>query len=115
MGNGFAFVAQQKHFEVGNSDFYTDLILYNIPLHAYVVIELKATPFKPEYMGQLNFYINVVDNTLRGEHDNKTIGLLLCKMKRFTYFCSNFRSEPLYGSSCLRNLLTSINNNGVDC
>ena len=78
MGNGFAFVAQQKHFEVGDSDFYADLILYNIPLHAYVVVELKATPFKPEYMGQLNFYINVVDDTLRGEHDNKTIGLLLC-------------------------------------
>jgi len=78
MGSGFAFVAQQKHFEVGDSDFYTDLILYNIQLHAYVVVELKATPFKPEYMGQLNFYINVVDDTLRGEHDNKTIGLLLC-------------------------------------
>ena len=78
MGSGFAFVAQQKHFEVGDSDFYTDLILYNIQLHAYVVIELKATPFKPEYMGRLNFYINVVDDTLRGEHDNKTIGLLLC-------------------------------------
>ena len=78
MGNGFAFVAQQKHFEVGDSDFYADLILYNIQLHAYVVIELKATPFKPEYMGQLNFYINVVDDTLRGEHDNNTIGLLLC-------------------------------------
>lgn len=78
MGSGFAFVAQQKHFEVGDSNFYADLILYNIQLHAYVVIELKATPFKPEYMGQLNFYINVVDDTLRGEHDNKTIGLLLC-------------------------------------
>ena len=78
MGSGFAFVAQQKHFEVGDSDFYADLILYNIQLHAYVVIELKATPFKPEYMGQLNFYINVVDDTLRGEHDNKTIGLILC-------------------------------------
>ena len=78
MGSGFAFVAQQKHFEVGDSDFYADLILYNIQLHAYVVIELKATPFKPEYMGQLNFYINVVDDTLRGEHDNKTIDLLLC-------------------------------------
>ncbi|AWX08496.1 MULTISPECIES: PDDEXK nuclease domain-containing protein [Prevotella] len=78
MGSGFAFVAQQKHFEVGDSDFYADLILYNIQLHAYVVVELKATPFKPEYMGQLNFYINVVDDTLRGEQDNKTIGLLLC-------------------------------------
>ncbi|KGN87423.1 PDDEXK nuclease domain-containing protein [Porphyromonas gulae] len=78
MGSGFAFVAQQKHFQVGEQDFYADLVLYNIQLHAYVVIELKATPFKPEYMGQLNFYINVIDDTLRGEHDNKTIGLLLC-------------------------------------
>ena len=78
MGSGFAFVAQQKHFEVGEQDFYADLILYNIQLHAYVVVELKASPFKPEYMGQLNFYINVVDDTLRGEHENKTIGLLLC-------------------------------------
>lgn len=81
MGNGFAFVARQKHFQVGNSDFYADLILYSIPLHAYIVVELKATPFKPEYAGQLNFYINVVDGKLRGENDNKTIGLLLCKGK----------------------------------
>ena len=81
MGNGFAFVARQKHFQVGNSDFFADLILYSIPLHAYIVIELKATPFKPEYAGQLNFYINVVDDKLRGENDNKTIGLLLCKGK----------------------------------
>lgn len=81
MGNSFAFVARQKHFQVGDSDFYADLILYNIKLHAYVVVELKATPFKPEYAGQLNFYINVVDDKLRGENDNKTIGLLLCKGK----------------------------------
>ena len=81
MGNGFAFVARQKHFQIGNSDFFADLILYSIPLHAYIVVELKATPFKPEYEGQLNFYINVVDDKLRGENDNKTIGLLLCKGK----------------------------------
>ena len=81
MGNGFAFVARQKHFQIGNSDFFADLILYSIPLHAYIVVELKATPFKPEYAGQLNFYINVVDDKLRGENDNKTIGLLLCKGK----------------------------------
>ena len=81
MGNGFAFVARQKHFQIGDSDFYADLILYNIKLHAYVVVELKATPFKPEYAGQLNFYINVVDDKLRGKDDNKTIGLLLCKGK----------------------------------
>ena len=81
MGNGFAFVARQKHFQIGNSDFFADLILYSIPLHAYIVVELKATPFKPEYAGQLNFYINVVDDKLRGKNDNKTIGLLLCKGK----------------------------------
>lgn len=81
MGTGFAFVARQKHFQIGNSDFYADLILYNIKLHSYVVVELKATPFKPEYAGQLNFYINVIEDKLKGEHDNKTIGLLLCKGK----------------------------------
>jgi len=81
MGTGFAFVARQKHFQIGKSDFYADLILYNIKLHAYVVIELKATPFKPEYAGQLNFYINVVDDKMRGDQDHKTIGLLLCKGK----------------------------------
>ncbi|GHU59683.1 hypothetical protein FACS189411_16750 [Bacteroidia bacterium] len=81
MGTGFAFVARQKHFQIGNRDFYADLILYNIKLHAYVVIELKATSFKPEYAGQLNFYINVVNDKLKGEHDNKTIGLLLCRGK----------------------------------
>ena len=81
MGNGFAFVARQKHFQVGNSDFFADLILYSIPLHAYIVVELKDTPLKPEYAGQLNFYINVVDDKLRGKDDNKTIGLLLCKGK----------------------------------
>jgi predicted nuclease of restriction endonuclease-like (RecB) superfamily len=81
MGTGFAFVARQKHFQIGNKDFYADLILYNIKLHAFVVVELKATPFKPEYTGQLNFYINVVNDKLKGEHDNKTIGLLLCRGK----------------------------------
>ena len=81
MGNGFAFVARQKHFQIVDSYFFADLILYNIKLHAYVVVELKATPFKPEYAGQLNFYINVVDDKLRGENDNKTIGLLLCRGK----------------------------------
>jgi len=81
MGAGFAFVARQKHFQIGKSDFYADLILYNIKLRAYVVIELKATPFKPEYIGQLNFYVSVVNDKLKNENDNKTIGLLLCKGK----------------------------------
>ena len=74
-------MSQGRTVPDGDSDFYADLILYNIKLYAYVVVELKATPFKPEYAGQLNFYINVVDDKLRGENDNKTIGLLLCKGK----------------------------------
>lgn len=78
MGSGFALGAQQKHFQVGEQDFYADLVFYNIQLHTYVVIELKVTPFNPEYIGQLNFYIKVIDDTIRGEHNNKTIGLLLC-------------------------------------
>ena len=82
MGTGFAFVARQKHFQIGDKDFYADLILYNIKLHAYVVIELKAAPFKPEYAGQLNFYINVVNDKLKGENDNNTIGLILCRGKK---------------------------------
>lgn len=97
MGTGFAFVARQKHFQIGDSDFYADLILYNIKLHAYVVIELKATPFKPGYAGQLNFYINVVDDKLRGENDNKTIGLLLCRGKNEVvaqYALSNY-NQPI--------------------
>ena len=81
MGTGFTFVARQKHFQIGDKDFYIDLILYNIKLHAFVVVELKATPFKPEYAGQLNFYINIVNDKLKGEQDNKTIGLLLCRGK----------------------------------
>jgi predicted nuclease of restriction endonuclease-like (RecB) superfamily len=81
MGSGFAFVARQKHFQIDDSDFFADLILYNIQLHAYVVVELKASKFKPEYIGQLNFYVNVVNDKLKGEQDNRIIGLLLCKGK----------------------------------
>ena len=81
MGNGFAFVARQKHFQIGNSDFFADLILYSIPLHAYIVVELKATPFKPEYAGQLNFYINVVDDKLRGEMTTRLSGCCCAREK----------------------------------
>lgn len=81
MGNGFSFVAKQKHFEIGGEDFYADLILYNIQLHAYVVVELKARPFEPGDVSQLNFYINVVNDKLKGIGDNDTIGLVLCQGK----------------------------------
>lgn len=81
LGQGFAFVGRQVHFEIGNTDFYADLLFYHTRLHAYVVVELKARPFEPGDAGQLNFYVNVVNDKLKGAHDENTIGLLLCKGK----------------------------------
>ena len=81
LGTGFAFMGRQYHFNVGGEDFYVDLLFYNVKLHCYVVIELKNAAFKPEYMGKLTFCISAIDGELRGESDNPTIGLLLCKEK----------------------------------
>ncbi|MDR2932089.1 MAG: PDDEXK nuclease domain-containing protein [Oscillospiraceae bacterium] len=82
LGTGFAFVGNQYHIEVENEDFYLDLLFYHLKLRCYVVIELKTGDFKPEYAGKLNFYISAVDDLLKAERDNPTIGLLLCKNKR---------------------------------
>ena len=81
LGTGFAFLGHQYHLNVGGDDFYIDLLFYNLNLRAYVVIELKTGNFKPEYAGQLNFYLSAVDGILKKEKDNPTIGLLLCKSK----------------------------------
>jgi predicted nuclease of restriction endonuclease-like (RecB) superfamily len=82
LGTGFAFVGKQYHIEVENEDFYLDLLFYHLKLRCYVVIELKTGNFKPEYAGKLNFYISAVDDLMKTEQDNPTIGLLLCKNKR---------------------------------
>lgn len=81
LGTGFAFVGRQFHLEVGQSDFYIDLLFYNIRLHCYVVVELKNEAFKPEFSGKLGFYVAAIDGELCAEGDNPTIGLLLCKTK----------------------------------
>jgi predicted nuclease of restriction endonuclease-like (RecB) superfamily len=81
LGQGFAFVGRQYHLTVGDSDFYPDLLFYHLKLRCYVVIELKRGDFKPEYAGKLNFYCNVVDDTLRHPQDAATIGLILCQGK----------------------------------
>lgn len=81
LGAGFAYVGKQVPISVSEKDFYLDLLFYHTRLHCYVVIELKATEFKPEYAGKLNFYINAVDGQLKSEADNPTIGLLLCRTK----------------------------------
>lgn len=81
LGTGFAFLGNQYHLNVGGDDFYIDLLFYNLNLRCYVVIELKTGEFKPEYAGQLNFYLSAVDGLMKKEQDNPTIGLLLCKSK----------------------------------
>lgn len=79
LGQGFAFVGQQHRIEVAGDEFFIDLLFYHIRLKCYVVVELKATAFKPEHIGQLNFYLSVVDAQLKAADDNPTIGLLLCR------------------------------------
>ena len=81
LGTGFAFLGNQYHLNVGGDDFYIDLLFYHLKLRCYVVIELKTGEFKPEYAGQLNFYLSAVDGLLKAEDDNPSIGLLLCKTK----------------------------------
>ena len=81
LGKGFSFVGNQYRISTDNNDYYIDLLFYHLELRCYVVVELKNTNFKPEYIGQLNFYITAVNKTLKSEYDNKTIGLLLCKEK----------------------------------
>lgn len=81
LGAGFAFVGRQKGLEVGGRDFFLDLLFYHTLLHCYVVIELKSGEFEPEYAGKLNFYLKAVDEQLRGERDEPSIGILLCKSR----------------------------------
>jgi predicted nuclease of restriction endonuclease-like (RecB) superfamily len=82
LGTGFAFVGRQVHLEVGDDDFYVDLLFYHLKLRCYVVVELKAVPFKPEFLGQINMYLSAVDDLLRHPEDKPTIGLLLVKEKK---------------------------------
>jgi len=81
LGTGFAFVGNQYHIEVSNKDYYLDILFYNTRLRCYVVIELKNTEFKPEYAGKLNFYLSAVDDILKHEFDNPSIGIMLCKSR----------------------------------
>lgn len=79
LGQGFAFVGRQYHLDIGERDFYIDLLFYHLKLRCYVVVELKRGEFKPEYAGKMNFYCSVVDDHLRHDDDKPTIGLILCQ------------------------------------
>jgi len=81
LGSGFAFVGRQYHLDIGDDDFYIDLLFYHLKLRSYMVIELKRGKFLPEYAGKMNFYLNAVDALLRHSNDNPTIGLILCQDK----------------------------------
>lgn len=81
LGTGFAFVGRQVHLEAGDRDFYLDLLFYHLKLRCYVVVELKAVPFDPGFVGTLNLYLSAVDELLRHPEDKPTIGLLLCSSK----------------------------------
>ena len=81
LGTGFAFVGRQYHLEVGDQDFYIDLLFYHLKLRCFVVIELKDKDFKPEYAGKMNFYLSCVDDLVKHETDQPSIGLILCKSK----------------------------------
>ena len=81
LGAGFAYIGRQVPLQVGERDFFLDLLFYHTRLHCYVVVELKTVDFEPEFAGKLNFYLKAVDEQLRREGDEPTIGLLLCKSK----------------------------------
>ena len=81
LGTGFAYVGKQVAMQVGDQEYFIDLLFYHLKLRAYVVIELKVTDFIPEYAGKLSFYLSVANDILRHPTDNPTIGLLICKNK----------------------------------
>lgn len=82
LGKGFSFVGNQYKITMENTDYYIDLLFYHLELRCYIVVELKNNEFKPEYTGQLSFYVTAINETLKQEHDNPTIGLLLCRGKK---------------------------------
>ena len=81
LGKGFAFVGRQVELVVSGTSYHIDMLFYHIHLKCYVVVELKVVPFKPEFIGKLNFYVTAVDKLLKRNDDNPTIGLLICKSK----------------------------------
>ncbi|MBS0407735.1 MAG: DUF1016 family protein [Proteobacteria bacterium] len=97
MGAGFAFVGRQVLLDVGGEEFFIDLLFYHLKLRCYVVVELKAGKFKPEHLGQLGFYLTAIDRQLKAEHDQPTIGLLLCKSKNkvVAEYALGDKSQPM--------------------
>jgi predicted nuclease of restriction endonuclease-like (RecB) superfamily len=81
LGKGFAFIGRQYLLKIRDKEYYLDLLFYHIRLRCYVVIDLKVTPFEPEYTGKMNFYLSAVDDLLKTDADHASIGIVLCKSK----------------------------------
>jgi predicted nuclease of restriction endonuclease-like (RecB) superfamily len=110
LGAGFAFVGQQYRLEVGGEDFFIDLLFYHLKLRCYVVIDLKTTPFKPEYAGKMNFYLSAVDDLLRHPDDKPSIGIILCKTKNqvVAEYALRDLAKPVGVSSYITKLVESL-------
>ena len=93
LGNGFTFVENEYKIKIGNSYNYIDLLLYNIDFNCYVVVELKVTELKKEYIGQIEVYMNYIDKNLKKITQDKTIGIIICKKdnKFIMEYCSDKR------------------------
>lgn len=101
LGTGFAYLGREYRLFVGETEQFIDMLFYNTQVHAYVVIEVKTTTFKPEYIGQLGTYVVAVDHILRSEKDEKTIGILICKDKDnvLASYSAESSSQPIGISS----------------
>ncbi len=110
LGAGFAFLGQQYRLEVGGEDFYIDLLFYHVKLRCYIVLELKTTPFKPEYAGKMNFYLSAVDDLLRHPDDKPSIGIILCKAKNqvVAEYALRDLAKPVSVSSYITKLVESL-------
>jgi len=110
LGVGFAFIGNQYRIEVGEKEFFIDMLFYHLTLRCYVVIELKMTEFKPEYAGKLNFYLTAIDKQLKHESDKPTIGLILCKNKDkvVVEYALQDMTKPMGVSSFTAKLMESL-------
>lgn len=115
LGTGFAFVGRQFRLEIDGDEFFIDLLFYHTRLKCYVVVELKAVAFKPEHIGQLNFYLAVVDAQVKAPDDKPTIGLLLCRKKNrlVAQYAVNGIDKPIGVAEyqLLRNISEKLANN----
>ena len=110
LGVGFSFVGSQYRLEVEGDEFFVDLLFYHLHLRCYVVIELKTTEFQPDYAGQINFYINVVDDHLRHPDDQPTIGLVLCRSRKraIVHYALRGMTQPIGVSTYNTNLPEAV-------